>query len=650
VLPAAAAVALFAAASFAESAPPPPPAVTVTPARARLLIGTASEIEVAIEVAGPDAATFKPVRAFATVGALELPSTAGAPGRFSARYHPPAERFPQVALLVVELANGQRRALATGRIALEGSTVVPFHTSPGASVTMRVADRIFGPVIADRQGHVDIPIEVPPGVRAGVARAIDHNAAVRETEVDLQLPPFPRVAVVAPLALEVGSFAEIAVLALEGDGAPIPAAQLTLGASDGLVHPLEPGPAGEARFLFEAPRRAGAGAVALTATVIGPAPARADLAVPLQAGPPAHLAIALSARRLVVASGETAAVAVSARDAFGNPTSAAGTQVRVDGEAWPPSLGPDGTARLSITAPATFGTKGRVDIEAALGPVRAAEQIHLTGGAPARISMTVRDARIVGDGQQATELRVHAVDRNGTPTAVPGLSWETPDGRIRHVRVPREGEYVAEYVPDRTREPHRETVTVMASLALRADASVEVTPPPVRVFAAARAGLYSNLGQTAGTAVFAEALRPFEVHRVRFQAGVTAGYLHADLGVNGLAGNPGTVDIDQVPLLAIVRGRVAIPFRLEVAADAGAGVSWAVTHIVADLKSPAPIAGVAVAPAFGVGSELSLPLRPGRLLIGLRYLWIYLGRTSQGDELQGNSAGLIGDIGYKMTF
>ena len=92
-----------------------------------------------------------------------MPRAAGPPGHFIARYLPPAERYPQVALLVVELASGARRMHVAARIALEGSTVVPFHTSPGASVTMRVADRSFGPVVADRQGRVEIPIQVPPG-------------------------------------------------------------------------------------------------------------------------------------------------------------------------------------------------------------------------------------------------------------------------------------------------------------------------------------------------------------------------------------------------------------------------------------------------------------------------------------------------------
>jgi hypothetical protein len=60
--------------------------------------------------------------------------------------------------------------------------------------------------------------------------------------------------------------------------------------------------------------------------------------------------------------------------------------------------------------------------------------------------------------------------------------------------------------------------------------------------------------------------------------------------------------------------------------------------------------GGAYAPLVGGGAEGALPLKPGRLVLGVRYFWSRLGRTTQGDEIQGNSAGLIGDIGYRMTF
>ena len=46
---------------------------------------------------------------------------------------------------------------------------------------------------------------------------------------------------------------------------------------------------------------------------------------------------------------------------------------------------------------------------------------------------------------------------------------------------------------------------------------------------------------------------------------------------------------------------------------------------------------------------LTYPLRPGRLAVGVRYLWIELGQTSQGDRLNGNSAGMVADLGYETS-
>ncbi len=163
----------------------------------------------------------------------------------------------------------------------------PFRTSSGASVTMRVGDRQFGPVAADRQGHVEIPIDVPPGVRHGQARATDRNGASRETDVDLQLPAFPRVALLAPDGMEAGSLSEVTVLAVDDTGAPAAADTLTLAASAGLAHPLGAAAPGETRFLYEAPARlAETAAIKLTATAAGDRPGCGEANVPLRAGAP----------------------------------------------------------------------------------------------------------------------------------------------------------------------------------------------------------------------------------------------------------------------------------------------------------------------------------------------------------------------------
>ncbi len=643
----------------ADPGAPPPAATTVamTPARASLKLGVDQEVDVLVDLSGPDAARFVPLRALATVGTIEAP-VPGAPGHFIARYHPPSDRFPQVALIMVELGAGAARLHCATRIALEGATLFPFHTSGGASVTMRVGDRQFGPVVADRLGHVEIPIDVPPGVRKAEARAIDKSGGVRETVVDLQLPPFPRVLVLAPASLEVGSFTELVVGALDGDGAPVPTGKLTLTASAGLAHPLG-GPPGEARFLFEAPVHVGAGAVALTAVAprTGAAPdgGRAELVIPLHAAPPSQVSISSSSssdKWLIVGDPRPISLSISSRDRFGNPASAAGVSVRVDGRPTPVVVSPAGLATFAVIPPARYDGRESVIVDAKLGDVTASQPLHVTGGPPARLTLQIAAARLVGDGKRGTQVRVQAVDKNGTPTSVSGLSWETPQGRIREVRVPRDGEYLAEYVPERTREAHRETIAVMASEALRANATFEVTPPPVRMIAGARTGLFTNFGETVGPMAFIEGLAPLHVRRVHLAVGFSVGYLRGDITSEGVNGT-GTarLETNQFPLLAVARLGWPLPRALEIAAELDLGWSWGWARVTASPAGTTMVDNSVVdAPALGAGGEMTYPLKPGWLAIGVRYLWIDLGRTSAGDEIAGNSAGVLADLGYKMTF
>jgi hypothetical protein len=644
------AAALAVGAVRARAQSPPDVQVRVDSPRPYLTLGTDGALSLAVVVSGRAAETFVPTRVFATVGVLELPLPEQATGHFTARYTPPAERYPQVALLVFELANGSQHVRGTARLPLHGTTEVPLRTDPGASVSVRVVDRTFGPVTADRQGHVKIPVEVPPGVRNGIARAVDQHGNLRETDVDLQPTAFPRVLIVAPPTIEAGSFAEVAVLAVDPAGEWVPSPRLSLRASEGLVHPLGGSAGGEATFLAEAPRLMRGGALALTAVAAGTPLARADLAVPLHAGPAHDLALAPGSRRLVIASGGSTQVVVSVHDRFGNPVSSDGAVARIEGQPAPIEITASGQGLLSVPAPARYTGADHLTIDVALGAVRATQELRLTGGPPASISLAVADQRLVADGSRGTELRVHAVDVNGTPTMIPGLSWETPGGRVRNVRMPREGEYLAEFVPARAQDPHRELVAVMASEMLRADGSVEVTPPPPRLVAAARVGVFTSLSHSVGPTAFVEATTPVRVGPLHFAAGLEVGYLRDDVGPS--AGESADVAVrlvaDQVPVLAVARYRLRRPARPELTVQAGLGASAARTRLTA--PGVQTVAATAQGFAAELGADAALPFGPGRVGLGLRYLYIALGRTSAGDELHGNSAGLLADLGYRITF
>ena len=626
------------------------PRVTVTPVRDLLRLGTDRDTEVAIDLTGPGAGSYRPVRAIASVGTIE-PMRSRGPGHYLAHYLAPGGLAPQVALLAFELANGGQRVHGWARVMLEGSTVFPLRTNGGTSVTMRVAGRLFGPVVADKQGHVEISIVVPPGTQKAQARALDRNGESRETEVDLHLPPFPRVVLLAPDAVEVGSLSEVAVLAVDEHGAPAPISQISLVPSAGLSHPLG-GEPGDARFLFEAPTRAETASLTLTASAAGAFPARADASIALHPTTPDRIDVEVGADRLIV--GEPAAVPVTifARDRYGNRTALSAATVVVGGHPQPIVINPGGTATFGITPPARYDGRDHLDISVQAGSARAVRSLRVTGGAPVGLTIRVAPGRVVADGHRGTELKVQAIDRNGTPTSVPGLSWETPEGRIRGVRVPHDGEYLAEYVPDRTREAHSEVVAVMASESVHAQTLVDVAPPPIKLLAAARAGLATSFGPSVGPAVFLEALVPLRLTRIRLFAGVSAGYLRGDVTGRGLQGTGSShLETNQVPLLGVGRAGLGWESGFELAAELSAGWSWAWVRITANPAGGAVTdVATASAPALGSGMQLTYPLRPGRLAMGLRYLWIDLGQTSLGDRLEGNSAGMVADLGYEMSF
>ncbi|HVZ73526.1 MAG TPA: hypothetical protein VHJ20_14205, partial [Polyangia bacterium] len=635
-------------------APPPAPAgltVSVTASREFLVLGADGEATISIEVTGPGAETVTPTRVFATVGTLEPPRPAGAPGHFTSRYLAPPERFPQVALLVVEIGNPTQRLRGMMRLPLRGTTDVPFRTSPFASVTIRVGERTFGPVAADRGGHVEVPVEVPPGTRTGVARAVDRNGNVKEAEVDLQPAPFQRVVIVAPPTLEVGARADVTVYALDPTGELAAPGRISLRASEGFIQPSGRAAPGEATFVVEGPRRVGAGALALAAAVAGAPLARADLAVPLVAGPPHRLSLSPSARRLVIGGGAQSRIVISAHDRFGNPTSADGAEATIDGVAADLRLMTNGQAFLVVPPPPFFDGKDRITVAVTLGQARAFQDVMLTGGSPATLSIAAAGGRVVADGRRAAEVRVRAYDRNGTPTMVPGLSWDTPGGRIRHVRVPREGEYLADFVPERARELHREMVAVAAGPDLRATVTVEVAPPPVHVVADASVGIFTNLAHESGPAAFVQVLTPTPRRTGRFLTGLAVGYLHGDVTLAGMSGSASRLVTNQLPILAVARFRFEAIRAPEVALAAGAGVSFASTRLTPDVtQAQQTVLASAWSAALQFGGEAAFPLRPGRLVAGVRYLWVDLGRTSTGDYVRGNAAGLIGDLGYRLTW
>lgn len=397
-------------AAFASSFPSGAMAVTITPNAAAPVLGLDFEVELRIIVSGDGPPDFDPPRVLTSVGQVEDPVRIG-PREFSARYLLPPQRFPQAAIVVAEFGNPALRGFSVLR--LRAAAAPAFHTDPGAQVSLRIGDKDFGPQRAGADGAVRIGVVVPPGVAFGIARSVNRYGKTTEQTVDLKPPPFPRLLLLKPDALPLGSVAEIAVFGVDPSGTPADPATLMLGTSAGKPQPLGGRP-GEARFLVRAPHTPTDQALTLSALIRGDAATEVSTTLPLVPGAPARIMLRSDRPRLTIGSDIAAHVFVSAEDLFGNPVHAGNTEIFVDGRLMPVQIAADGRVMASIPAPARFEGRDELEVEAVLDGGYARAQLSLAG-----LPMPERPAR------PATPS-VAALPRRSL-TARAGIAWTLRD-------------------------------------------------------------------------------------------------------------------------------------------------------------------------------------------------------------------------------
>lgn len=361
----------------------PAPTVEVRLSEDAPVLGIDQGVEVRIKVspAGPVGARVPMPRLFVLGGRIEeLVRTA--PGELTGRLVLTSERYPQVAMVVAELPGEPTAARGFAFARLQAATSPAFHTDPGAMVTLRIADRDYGPQKAPRNGMVRIPVVVPPGVTFALARSVNAFGKATEETVDLRVPSFPRVLIVAPETFVAGGVAEIAVYAVEPSGAPAATGAIMLKSSGERAQPLGGRP-GEARFLLRVPTSVAAGTLRLEAALRGEPATKMVADVPLVAARPAKVMLRPDRSRLTIGAGSAMRVYLSAQDAFGNATDAGDTLVLVDGTRVLTRAAADGRTMAIVPAPSVYAGRDHVDIEAATGSGYARHRVPLAN-VPAR--------------------------------------------------------------------------------------------------------------------------------------------------------------------------------------------------------------------------------------------------------------------------
>ncbi len=361
-----------------------------------------------------------PVELSTNVGTLSAPEPAG-PGKWRARFTPPPQRFPQVALIfILQPATGARRWLA---LPIHGSDTLKLTTKPSAQVELTIGEARFTGT-ADRLGKLQVPVVVAPGIRSASVRSVDRLGNARVKTLDLDPPPFQRVRLV-PLSKDAASWADarplpLELFAVEPTGAPAKAEPL-LSADEGqarLEAPLAPGVWAAS---YTAPEKVGDGKALVRAELKDAPGSRGEAELPVRGGPPASLKVVATPPRYVAGSAAPIEVELSALDAKGNVVEVPGD---FSADLGTVTRSADGK-RASLKLPDFFEGKSHVTLSAGA----ASAQVALVPGQPAngQIAFPNRTVR-AGDAPQRGEVLLH--DSYGNPVTGETLAVEAQQGKV----------------------------------------------------------------------------------------------------------------------------------------------------------------------------------------------------------------------------
>ena len=606
-------VALLVAGALAGALParaddPPPAAggalrVAADPPRPVL----AGEVTVGLRVSAPP--DVEDLSLTASAGRIEgvrrLPG-----GGFVARYRPPGERVPQVAIVAAMARSG--RGVEDGWLAIpmSGRGTARVRGEPGTPVSLRIGDRTFGPQTAGADGFAAIPIVVPPGIREGhqgyrpidlhvpetsLVHAVADRAAVHADREE-------RLRVLAYVVAPHGAARRGDRPVFEPSRGAVAFAEREPGAWVG-TWTLPPGPAGEDRLVVRLPSAQASRTVVRVAALPGPA---------------AVVAVSVD-RPELVAGGEGATVLARTLDAAGNPVPATLSLEARGGVLEEVEERRPGVVQARLSAgTALQGDEAIVTATASSLGIAGSRAVPLRPGEPA-LARFSRRAVVRGDGERPTVLHVAVGDRFGNPVAAaPRVT--AARGRILEVAEAGRGGWDVRYVAPAVDRPVADTVTARVGEA-RATLAPVVAPPAPALRAEALAGALLDLrGRFAAPAGLVALERPQE-HDAALRLGlepalrVEAGALAGPAGARatllagsalGIAGGPVRLALSatagallgaggaglaaRAGLSVALSRRAAEPFRAGAALGARAGA-----------PGPFVAAGVAVGVRLGLG-------------------------------------------------
>lgn len=606
-------------------------ALTFTVEPARIVLGETAAATVTLSARLPSGAPLDvaPPTLTVSTGALSAP-TRTAPGVWTFTFTPPKEAFPHVAIVAGTIETAATSAVGFVPLRLWGRGETAVRTKPNSEVTVFIGNESHGPVRSDASGLAKVPLVVPPGPERAVARSVDELGNESQKTIDLAVPAFNRVALLAlddPVPADGSGRARVLAFVVDKKGEPLFTAKLTATAS---VGGFDGEPVGVAPGIFLLTWKAGKaapGAAELKVALDGAAGSNAKASVKLISGGPARATLELSRDTLSADDDRVVQTILRLFDGAGSPVAARAASVDVDyGRIDAMFTLPDGARRIQWVIPPEAKTE-RATITARLpsGQIVGSAEVVLLVGKPTQASFDDTDV-VIADGQSSLELVLRVTDRAGNELVPTGARIEVDAKAGQIVGATVEGKtFRARFVP--AVNDHPDFVRVRGVFGSVATEALVRTAPRPHAWLLVGPGV--ALGSNYGALVSAG---PDLSLLVRLPG--LDGSLHAGLSLalmQSIARPPGVVDQRAYPVWA------ELAWRPPLSPEHGFHVGVAAGVVLGDLTHR----------VGGVETRVVEPSLAGQLVLG----WAY--RLGPGffeiDGRAGTSRSIGGTVGENLV-
>jgi len=605
-----------------------------------VLLGKTESVGVTITLDEPQGAEVRPLRIAVNVGSFSPVQRKG-PGKYTTTYVPPATRFPQVALIAVWRETGPEAPIEFLRIPLYGSTKLPVGAKPGSEVTVEVGDLSFGPVKVDRDGKVEVPISVPPGVSEVGAKVKDPRGGIGNKKIAIEVPPYNRVtAALVPHAIVADGQSEARLdVFYDLGGAKVPPSNVKVTASIGEVR-LERAEKGRYVYRYRPPQGASAPNVEFGIAVSGDPTAKASATLMLGQPPPDKLVLRPPQTKLRADGASKAKVEVIVFDEAGLGVANQPVRVAANGVGLGlPTYRGNGLYEFDYVAPEEFPPGGLVQFIATDDKLSGAANYQLVApSAPSEVTARVVPDPIPADGHTDAVVHFDVRDAAGLPLPGARLLAVASHGTLGPLSDDGEGRYSAHLqAPDSVPDGKALIRLVDSTGTFEQKVELSMREDPKRLLIGVRGGFTHSLQELMGARGGLDVSLSVRLGPVLVWLSALA-----QVGYGRQSITEGLSTLSQVwfvPLQARVAAELWAGRRLSLVVGAGGGATWAryTTTLTGRIES-------AWGPGVGGFAALNLAAGPGHLFLEAGYTY----SPVAGESFRVETGGVGLALGYRL--